>query len=154
MSNVKKVVSITLAIVMIVSLCAMSVSAANTTDVYFSRYINTDMDYPITPQIKEDSSPIYLYVDRITDGSRSVMVRAYGRWTPDKTEAPPNLTYKNGGLVPYVICRVDVDYSVHNLINESGYPYAVLGFQNCEGTSSAVVHGVWSPDSYGTYADP
>lgn len=154
MGNVKKVVAITLAIVTIMSIFAVSASAANTSDTYFSRYINTDMFYPIDARRKEDASAIYLYVDRVTDGSLSVRVRAKGRMTEKDTEAPPNLTYKNGAIVSSVVCRVDVDYSVHNLIHESGYPFAVLDFRNNEGTSSATVQGYWSPDSYGTYTDP
>ena len=69
-------------------------------------------------------------------------------------EATVNCTYKNGAIVGYVTCRKGVDYSVHNLIYENGYPYATLAFRNFEGITSTTVRGTWSADSYGTYTDP
>ena len=150
----KRVLALAFTIAMIMSLFVVGASAANTTDTYFSRYINTDMYYPIVPREKTDASAIYLYVETVTDGSHSVAVRAKGRHTDDETEAPPNLTWQNGAIVPCVMCRVDVDYSVHNLIKERGYKFAVLDFRNTFGITSATVRGYWSPDSYGTYTDP
>ena len=56
-------------------------------------------------------------------------------------------TYTNA---PYVICRVNVKYSVHNQIYESGYRYAAYDFKTRNSTSGTLNY-IWSPDSNGTY---
>jgi hypothetical protein len=54
--------------------------------------------------------------------------------------------------VSYVNSRVDVKYSIHNNIRESGYRMAAIGFQGYY-PFNYMIEGYWSSDSANTYTD-
>ena len=148
----KRVICLCLVIVTIMSFFAMSASAANTTDVDFSRTVYSTYWLSIPPGEKEDASPIFLYIDKITNGDTHIQVAAKGNTTGSGYFE--NYTYANGVPVSSVVCRKGIRYSVHNTIHENGCTYALLTFRLFEYISSCTVSGTWSPDSTGTYMDP
>lgn len=65
---------------------------------------------------------------------------------------PVNLTTVNANIVGYVMCRIGIKYSVHNVVYENGYRKAQLGLKKANyGSGSLTV--TWSPDSLNNYVD-
>lgn len=148
----KRVSCLFLVGIMIMSYFVMSASAANTTDSDFSTTVYSTYWSGIPARAKEDASPIFLYIDTISNGGTHVQVAANGNKTG--TGGFTNYTYANGVPVNSVICRKLIQYSVHNTINENECTYALLSFRLFHELATCTVSGTWSPDSTGTYMDP
>ncbi len=153
MNQVKRILTIIAAVMIITSAMVISVIAANTTDTDFWYHVATTSSFPrITGRAKTDTSPVYVYVDQSTYSF--VRVRAYGQVTSSTTTTNcQNCTYHGGAIVPYVRCNRDVGYSVSSMIHEYGWTYASLGFQSA-GVNSDTVTGWWSADSSQTHNTP
>ena len=150
----RRVLTVCLLAIMLVSTFCVSAYAANTTDTGFAFYI-AGVGYTEMPDAsarkKEDSSAVYLYY---TEGTNDyVRTRTLGA---SSSSGPwHNMTYiPSQGLVSYVNCYRGQRYSIHNYIYESGYRWAKLAFNSTNIINSEYISGVWSPDCAGVYTSP
>lgn len=143
-------------------LLAILLSAASVT-VHASNHSNADFydvtvprstfSDPIPYRAKENTTPVYLKIIDVAYSMVGVNVQAVGVHTPN-TDDPitiENLTYSNGHIVNTVSCYEGKNYLVRSLIYERGYRLASLRFITGMGHSISLWHGVWSPDSIGSY---
>ena len=150
MKKIKRISALLLLLVVFASTFAICASAANTADHHFYHItINSTTDFvKLPPRDKEDTSAVYLYT---TDSNEDLhRTRVYG-YDPD-TNTYTNRTWVNRILVSYVNSRVDVKYSIHNNIRESGYTMAAIGFQGYY-PFNYMIEGYWSSDSANHYTD-
>ena len=150
MKKIKRVSALLLLLVVFASTFAICASAANTTDrPFYHITINSTTDFVILdPREKQDSSAVYLYTTNSGEDLHRTRVYGYNSITNTYT----NRTWVNRALVSYVNSRVDVKYSIHNNIYESGYRMAAIGFQGYY-PINYMIEGWWSPDSANTYTD-
>ncbi|MBQ7064229.1 MAG: hypothetical protein IJM90_05020 [Firmicutes bacterium] len=152
----KKVLSLVLALITLISVWGFSTSAnaANTTDTAITQFGASFFYYTYhTPaRLKQDWSPVYVY---ITDGKRDrVYVRAYGTnnisasTKVNETVDPDISSYP----VDHVTCYRGIEHSVHSYIYEDDYDFALLGFR-CPNVLGDEISGWWSPDSALTHTD-
>lgn len=132
-------------IALIVSVSAVPAFAANTTDRAFDLGLGEAARRTDTFE-KEDDSPHYFYLQSATNKVESIHVKSWGRKTYSSEGI--NATFANGNLVEFVVCRVGTQYSIHNLVYESGCSWAYLTCSSPVATGAA---GFWSPDSSGRY---
>lgn len=97
---------------------------------------------------KEDNSACYLWITAAP--KLHVYVQAQGgdsrvNQTSYVAASTGEYTY-----APYVACRTNVKYSVHNQIYENGYRTATFDFRTID-TVTGTVSYIWSPDSSRTY---
>lgn len=144
----KKIRSAVAAILLIASLTAVLTIPAYATyqDATVTKVVNGN-SFVYTPiRDKDNDRPTYVY---ITDAPSSyTCVQVVSRYDG----VPVNLTTVNANIVGYVMCRIGIKYSVHNVVYENGYRKAQLGLKKANyGSGSLTV--TWSPDSLNDYVD-
>lgn len=149
-NKIPRIMATMLMAVTILTASAIPALAANTGDASISNFTISALVYtPITARSKTDSTPVYLYY---TGGSNSsVKVQTQGGGTLSGSFS--NYTLSSSSAATYVTCRINVQYSIHSSIHESGLSFARLGFRSQNTALPETISGVWSPDSAGTYAD-
>lgn len=102
-------------------------------------------------RVKENNSCIYFW-GRIF-GETYVRVRASGYVTNTVSSKATNCTtLKNGTSVSYVTCRIGQEYLIYNTIHENRFTYAGLEFtRNTTVSTPTNLEYTWSPDSVGNY---
>ena len=150
MKKIKRISALLLLLVVFASTFAICASAANTTDYRFYHItINSTTDFVILQErAKQDTSAVYLYTTDSTEDLHRTRVYGYN----SDTDTCTNRTWVNRVPVSYVNSRVNVKYSIHNNIRESGYTMAAIGFQGYY-PFNYMIEGLWSPDSANTYTD-
>lgn len=149
MKNSRRIFSIVLTLAVVLSLAAITASAANTTDEEFYGFEIWIDGRHLYPREKDDATPHYLYV---TDGNISTMrVMSTGSETYVDYNYGENTTTSNGRVVNNVVCQRGTRYSIHNIVYEEGYPWASLHISRFNDWAGGVITGVWSPDSRYTY---
>lgn len=151
---IKRLVSLVLA-AGIVGACIFGVQASNYTDSTITYFEISCSEFTPLPYArnKTDDTSLYLYITDLNYTNAKVQARganvAYGI-TLFNTN---NRTYRlSQGPCLYVTCLNHMQYSVHSLIYEEGYPYATLAFRAGYAANDHLT-GYWSPDSVGTYTD-
>lgn len=140
-------------VILLVTFTIPTAFAANTADTDFTSPISGSLiRYINESRAKQDSSPVYLCVNHFADDD-FIWVRAVGSHDTSAPLRANSLTLSHGINVERVVCRVGINYSIHTEIYESGYEYANLGFTRFY-AGSTTFSGTWSPDSYGSYAEP
>lgn len=138
--------------VMLIALCFVSAIAtsafASTENSSGSVYLSNGTGAYGEVRSKNGSTAVYLCITSAPTSHS--YVGAYG--CTSSGGSLRNLTYVNGSVVDYVVCRTGIDYSVHSKINEYSYGYARLGFTALT-TASGTLYYTWSPDSSSSHVD-
>ena len=157
MKKSKRIVSIMLVLVTLISILSVSVSASNYQNRDFYNFTLFDFPRFLTPRDKEDDTPCYVCVTSALI-NQPIYIRAHGFKIPNINDTEDvNLTRDGyGNYVPSVVIQPYQHYRIRNMIFEFEYPYASLGFRSPEelGMTNGYgneVSGVWSPDSLGNY---
>lgn len=150
MKKIKRISALLLLLVVFASTFAICASAANTKDIHFYRItINSTTDFvKLASREKQDSSAVYLYTTESSEELHRTRVYGYNSITNTYT----NRTWVNGVPVSYVNSRVNVKYSIHNNVYESGYRMVAIGFQGYYPVNY-MIEGYWSADSANHYTD-
>lgn len=144
----KKLISILLLAIMLVSLLSMTAYAANTQDTdYFVLTADNSFTY-IPARNKLDSSSVYAKITNLSVNS-TVKTRVEGAQSAAHTFY--NCTLSNNADSSYVTLYLNTNHSIRNMVNERGYYVARLGFKSSGTTSGEGVTGWWSPDSSKTH---
>jgi len=126
--------------------------AKNNTDVEFKNFTVSASSYnnKLGYRVKEDSSPIFLYIKQATNNRNSyVYTKAYGPNDVNRT------CDANGKTCECVKTNVGTKYSVRTAIYEKGGRKGTLAFKSANYLESQTISGYWSVDSSRvfTYAD-
>lgn len=146
MRRTRHTLALLLAVIAIMSVMAVSAfaSTANSED---SRRVTGSAYTYSAARDKENSTAVYLKITSSADDH--LFVRVYG------CDANGNIKYNStmaGANVDNVVCRKNVDYSVHNSVYEDNCCMAKLGFRRLDPAASYITVGYkWSPDSSKTY---
>ncbi len=141
-------------VILLVTFIIPTAFAANTKDSEFTSPISgTLVRYIDRSRAKQDSTPVYLCVNHFAN-DEFIWVRAVGSHDTSAPLRGDSLTLSHGINVDRVVCRVGINYSIHTEIYEKGFEYANLGFTRFYNSGSTTFSGTWSPDSYGSYAEP
>lgn len=149
----KKIISTLLLIAIFVTAFSVSSFAANTEDVKYQFVVTPTESSMTDPLSKEDDSAVYTKVTYLEYGS-NCKVSVYGG-NSKQTLSPGwvNYTYSKGLPTDFVTLNKNINYSVHNYVNESGKPYARLGVKGNTAYTYEHVVGWWSPDSKYAWED-
>lgn len=141
----KKIVSILVAATLLSSMCVASVSAANTSSVYWSVTSSVVGWKNLGSTLKADSSPVFFKMTA-SNISSTVDVKVMG--TNDGTSFGNCTMDKNGVPKNYARCSKGVNYSLHNSVHEDGYSRVALAVTTHKIES---ISGIWNPNSSGEY---
>ena len=150
MNLVRKLIPMSMIIIILVSVLAPAAFAANTTDTYYY-ILSTDYDYQYTlPREKEDTSSVYAKVTMLTLNDR---VKAQVVGATEYSGSYRNCTLSNNADTEYVTLYPSTNYSIRNMVKERGNSWAKLGFKSVgiSFTQNEGVEGWWSVDSSGSY---
>ena len=151
MSILKKIIVLSLVVLMIMSMSSLFVSAANISDWYWNKSVGIGSECVTGHREKQDDSSAYIYYEAGT--KNPIQVRVYG--TNNSTtlggyDDGINYTLKNmyNNYKTYYDVYSGTERGLQNIVYETGVDYAYLKMS--VGTSY-LAYGLWSPDSVGDY---
>ena len=115
---------VVVAMVMLLSMTSVYVSAANTTPETIGYEIFVD-GRALIPREKDDATAHYFYVSSSTYSVMQISSFGLSNFF-DSYDQDQNTTRSNGQYVHHVACRVGTKYSIVNRVYEDGYPWATL----------------------------
>ena len=146
----KKIASFLVATALLCPMCVASVSAANTTSIYWSMTSSTsDFKYLGQSRDKENSTAVFFKMTESVSSSK-VDVKVLGTTSYPVTSWTQltNCTVKNGVQKNYAKCSKNVNYSLHSTVYENGFPKVTIAMTTAKNEHIA---GWWSADSSGTW---
>ena len=140
---------VVVAMVMLLSMTSVYVSAANTTPETIGYEIFVD-GRALIPREKDDATAHYFYVSSSTYSVMQISSFGLSNFF-DSYDQDQNTTRSNGQYVHHVACRVGTKYSIVNRVYEDGYPWATLFVADYYSPAGGHIQGEWSPDSTVAY---
>lgn len=156
MKRIEKALAVFVALISVLSLVILPVSASTDNSSYSMQITNSAFTDGET-RSKDGTSKIYYKATTFPDTYQYVAV--LGTNTSSSINSPKNLTWANGQYVDWVLCRGGISYSISNMVNEDGRRYVTLSFKRLvsdpsEGYGYATFKYTWSPDSTTNFAVP
>lgn len=143
----KKIITLFLTIVMLMSALSLTAFAKNNHDVAFSYSMPNEGYYRVygVGQRKEDASGSYVYSYSSNPAGGSYY-SIHGGHTSSLANGYTNCT-KNDSAIIYAGQK----RRIRQYVYEWGYSYAFIGLAPTSGQSGLTINGKWSPDSLGSY---
>lgn len=146
MKTYKRILSVCLLIVMVVSALSVTAYAANTGNTSFYNFTMETSRRYLNPRAKENYSPSYVIVTEADNPTR-IYVAAHGSYSQLPEDIAANCTWDaNGTNAIWVTIMPRQHYLIRSCVWENGYRYASLGF-SVHMSYPNEISGAWSPDS-------
>lgn len=151
MSIIKKIIVLSLVVLMVMSISSLFVNAANISDWDWNKSVGVGSTCVTGHREKQDDSSAYIYYEAGT--KNPVQVRVYGTnnsTTLAGVDDGTNYTLRNAynNYNTYYDVYTGTERGLQNIVYETGLDYAYLKISVGTGY---LAYGLWSPDSVGDY---